>query len=105
MADPFYLIVSVVVVAGVGISYLVNESGRSSRAEKKYANADPALRRDMLNKVIRTGMTEEQVVDSWGRPTSRTVQRLKTKTKTTLRFGRSYVYFDNGSVTGWRIPK
>lgn len=87
------------------IAWAVGEGNRRQNAEPKYANAHPQLRNDMINKVIRIGMSEEQVVDAWGTPSRRTIRQLKTKTKTILYFGGSQrVYLDDGYVTGWHTP-
>jgi hypothetical protein len=104
MHDPFWIIVSGSIAIVGGITWMFREAERRSVATRKYAEADPGLRAAIIDKVIRIGMTEEQAIDAWGRPQTRTVQVLKTKTKVTLRYGRSYVYIVNGRVEGWRTP-
>jgi len=101
------VIISITMVIVFGVAWLATEEKRRSNAVTKYATANPQLRNDMINKIIRVGMSEEQVVDSWGTPSRRTFRQLQTKTKTTLYFGRggSKVYLDNGYVTGWHTPK
>jgi hypothetical protein len=108
MKDAFYVVVSLAMAIGLGVALLFRESSRRENASRKYQNADPQLRNDMIEKRIRIGMTEEQVIDSWGRPSRRCVNVLKTKTKTTLYCGgsrhASKVYLEGGRVTGWNQP-
>jgi hypothetical protein len=101
------LIISIVMIIFFVIAWLVTEEKRRNNAVNKYATANPQLSNDMINKIIRVGMSEEQVIDSWGQPSRRTFRQLQTKTKTTLYFGRggSRVYLDDGYVTGWHTPK
>jgi len=94
---------AVVIVIGIVlvIAFMQVESARANKATTKYA-ADPSLQAAILKKTIWIGMPEDQLVDSWGRPSKRTVRHLKTKVKVTLYFGTSRrVYLDNGRVTGW----
>ena len=79
-SNIFYIIVSIVMVVVILIALATNEHTRRRNAEVKYANADPKLRDDIVNKTIRIGMPESQVIDAWGTPSRRTVRRLKTKT-------------------------
>jgi hypothetical protein len=101
------LIISIMMGVFFVIAWLVAEETRRNNAVTKYSTANPQLRSDIINKLIRIGMSEEQVIDSWGTPSRRTFQQLKTKTKTTLYYGHggSRVYLDNGYVTGWHTPK
>ncbi|MGI4951181.1 MAG: hypothetical protein ACRYGM_05200 [Janthinobacterium lividum] len=70
------------------------------------ASSNPALRQTIVERKIQRGMTEQEVIASWGQPTTITRQALKTKTKVTLRYGTvrggSAVYVENGIVTGWK---
>jgi hypothetical protein len=98
----FYIIVAVVIGLIIYFGQRSAESGRRAKVEEKYNNSDWQLKNDMRSKLIRIGMTEEQVVDSWGRPTRRTVRQLKTKVKVTLHYGtHNRVNLDNGNVVGW----
>lgn len=82
---------------------------RASRAEhlaRKYANS-PFIN-DILRGTIRQGMTEEQVVDSWGPPAAKDRRVLKTKVVDTLKYAqtgsrsfRQQVKIENGFVVGW----
>ena len=96
------IVVCFAIIAVVVLGLLVREHERKVSAVEKYAGASPQLRADVIGGFIRMGMTEEQVIDSWGSPSRRTVQHLKIKTKTTLYFGRyRRAYLDNGQVIGW----
>jgi hypothetical protein len=92
------LIISIVMIIIFVVAWLLTEEKRRNDAVTIYATANPQLRNDMINKMIRVGMSEEQVIDSWGQPSRRTFRQLQTKTKTTLYFSRggSRVYLDDG---------
>lgn len=101
----FIVVVVLVIVAVVRLMINAGSEGdRRRRVIKTYS--DPVLRQRILDKQIWLGMTEAQLLDSWGSPTRVTTQVLKTKVKTTYRFGNTYsgpsVYLDSGFVTGWR---
>jgi SAM-dependent methyltransferase len=58
------LIISIVMIIFFVVAWLVTEEKRRNNAVNKYATATPQLRNDMINKIIRVGMSEEQVIDS-----------------------------------------
>lgn len=96
------------IVAIIGVlmvfGFIKMETERTSTANQKYAD-HPELRTAILQKKIWIGMTEDQLIDSWGSPTKRTLRQLKTKYKETLSFGTyQSAYLENGRVTGWRLP-
>jgi hypothetical protein len=99
----FIAIIAVVIICFVTVS--VREQTRRLAAVQKYKNTNPQLRDAIINKIIRVGMSEEQVIDAWGTPMRRTFSKLQTKDKTILYFPYSRrVYLDNGNVTGWHTP-
>jgi hypothetical protein len=104
--EAFFAIALVIMVLVIGpIAVQLREGKRRDAAEAKYAGSGPRLRQDMIYGLIRVGMSEEQVIDSWGTPERRTFSQLKTKTKTILYYSNSNrVYLDNGYVTGWHTP-
>jgi len=55
------------------------------------------------------GMSEPELIASWGQPSRVTQQVLKTKVKMTYRYGSNRhgqsVYLENNRVTGWRAAK
>jgi hypothetical protein len=83
------------------------EAARRSKVGAKYA--DFGTRSKTLDRLIWQGMTEEQLIDSWGTSNGRTRRVLKTKVEQTLRYGigrsSSSVYIENGLVTGWWQPQ
>ena len=58
---------------------------------------------------IHQGMTEEMVIESWGRPADIDKEVLKTKTRQTWKYNqmgtnrfRDRVLFEDGIVVGWK---
>ena len=104
----FYPIAAAALAILFGFEYFNREVTRKSNAKKKYSKANPGLQHDIVEKIIRVGMTEEQVIDSWGTPSRRTVLQLENKTNVTLSFGwwryATRVHFDDGRCTGWHLP-
>jgi len=61
-----------------------------------------------MRRVIWQGMTQEQLIDSWGRPVARDQKIYKTKTAETFKYNQtgknrfgSRVQVENGLVVGW----
>jgi predicted negative regulator of RcsB-dependent stress response len=50
------LIVSIIMIFVFVIAWAAAETKRRNKASLKYRDADPQLRNDMLNKIIRMGM-------------------------------------------------
>jgi hypothetical protein len=100
-----------VMVLAVASLRALNGNGRGKRRvaelERKYATSP--MRAAIVDKTVRIGMTEAEVVDAWGKPAGRSQRVLKTKTKQTLRYGAgryaARVHLDNGRVVGWDQPK
>ena len=97
---------AIVAIIGVMLvfGFIKMEKDRVSVADQKYAG-NPELKAALLQKKIWIGMTEDQLIDSWGVPSKRAVRQLKTRIKTTLHYG-SYrrVYLHDGQVTSWHQP-
>lgn len=79
---------------------------RLDQLQQKYA--DSPYKDDVLNGLIRQGMTAEEVVDSWGPPAAVDERVLKTKVVHTYKYGqtgrnsfRQRVTIENGFVVGW----
>lgn len=106
MAFVAFALVALIVIASIGraIAARVAEPERRRRIQATYS--DPTVQQRIISKQIWRGMTEQQLFDSWGRPSKVTTQVLKTKVKKTYRFGNTRygpsVYVDNGFVSGWR---
>jgi hypothetical protein len=82
------------------------EAERRAAAERKY-NGTPYVE-DILNGLIRQGMTGEMVVDAWGHPEAVDRKVYKTKVKETWKYGpgprRTFankVVLENDIVVGW----
>jgi uncharacterized protein YecT (DUF1311 family) len=63
----------------------------------------------IIAKKIWQGMTEDQLVESWGAPADRDYEVKHTKTKETWKYGQtgrnrfsSRVFLENGFVVGWK---
>jgi hypothetical protein len=96
------------------IVHLAKARGEKTRVERRRIDrvnqrySDPTLRQLITEKKIWQGMTQEQLIDSWGKPFGLTNRVLKTKVKQTYAYGSqrggSKVYVDNGIVVGWYQP-
>lgn len=69
---------------------------------------DPIVVERIMNKEIWQGMTDEQLVDSWGRPEAKDSKLYKTKTSEIFKYGKigknrfvERVTVENGIVVGW----
>jgi hypothetical protein len=103
------LIVVIFIIGGL------QQAGKAKREERKRIEtvcsrySDPNIRNLIIDKRIWQGMTEQQLVDSWGLPRGRRQRVLKTKIKDTYSYGprghASTVQLDDGIVTGYSIPR
>ena len=83
----------------------LHEPLRRRAVSRKYKHDNPQLRQDIIDRVIRIGMNEEQVIDALGNPAHRTPSQSRTKAKMILSFiSGNHVYFKNGRVSGWNKP-
>lgn len=62
----------------------------------------------IMQKMIWQGMSDEQLIDSWGRPAAKDQKIYKTKISETFKYNRvgknrygSRVQLENGIVVGW----
>jgi hypothetical protein len=79
---------------------------RRERLWEKYQ--DQSIVEGIMEGKIWQGMSEEQLIDSWGRPIAKDHKVLKTKTTETFKYNQtgknhfaSRVKLDNGKVVGW----
>lgn len=79
---------------------------RRERLMDKYNDAEIVER--IMKKVIWQGMSQEQLVDSWGRPAAIDQKLYKTKTTDIFKYNQtgknrfsSRVRVENGTVVGW----
>src|ERR671916_1568732 len=105
MGIMFIAVLCVLTILAAIIVVWLHEPLRRRAVSRKYKYANPQLRQDIIDRVIRVGMNEEQVIDALGNPAHRTPSQSKTKAKTILSFisGRR-VYLKNGRVSGWHQP-
>ena len=97
-----YLIPTIIVLTIAAIVVGTRESARVKNATTKYSGAEAQLRNDIVGRIVWLEMSEEQVVDTLGRPSRRTFRQLQAKTMTTPCFrGNRRIYLDNGRVAGW----
>ena len=96
----------VIVIIALIRAIIAKDRDSTIRFQIAHATTDPLVRQAIFEKKIRRGMSEDQVIASWGQPTAVTRQALKTKSKVTLRYGPnrsgSLVYIENDEVVGWR---
>lgn len=82
-----------------------SEAKKSRDIKIKYIDSDPKVRERIQKKMVWIGMTEAQLIDSWGQPNRKSKRLLKTKIKDTYYYGSikysSKVYLENGRVVGW----
>lgn len=79
---------------------------RRERLWEKYQ--DQSIVEGIMEAKIWQGMSEEQLIDSWGRPVAKDHKVLKTKTSEIFKYNQtgknrfaSRVKLDNGIVVGW----
>src|SRR3954452_6591907 len=102
MGKVFIAVVSVVITLTAIIVVWLHEPLRRRAVSRKYKYANPQLRQDIGNPVLRIGMNEEQVIDALGTPAQRTASQPKTKARTSLKFiSGSHVYLKGGRVSNW----
>ena len=105
MGKVFIAVLCVLTILAAIIVVWLHESLRRRAVSRKHKHANSQLRQDIIDRVIRVGMNEEQVIDALGNPAHRTASQPKTKAKTILIFinGRR-VYLKNGHVSDWHKP-
>jgi hypothetical protein len=105
MGKVFIAVLCVLTILAAIIVIWLHEPIRRRAVSRKYKHANPQLRQDIIDRVIRIGMNEEQVIDALGTPAHRTASQPKTKAKTILSFiSGNRVYLKNGRVSGWHKP-
>lgn len=99
------IIVSAIIVLIVGINY-------ANKKRREYLTAkykDVQIVELIMARKIWQGMTEEQLMDSWGRPAGKDQKIYKNKVVDTFKYNqtgknrfRSRVMLENGIVVGWK---
>ncbi|MGA2055859.1 MAG: lysozyme inhibitor LprI family protein [Bradyrhizobium sp.] len=94
----------------LGALYVVVKIANSARRKRlliaKYGDAVAAR---IIARQIWQGMTDQQLIDSWGRPVEIGSEVMRTKTKEIWKYGqtgknrfRERVTVENGIVSGWK---
>ena len=93
----------------VGLFAAVKISNSARRKRLLIAKYGEATAARILARHIWQGMTEEQLIDSWGRPVEVGSEVMRTKTKEIWKYGqtgknrfRERVTVENGIVSGWK---
>lgn len=94
-----------IVAAWVAIASF-NRQRRRDRLLAKFG--DPAVVDKIMKGTIWQSMSQEQLVESWGRPASVDQKVMKTKTVETFKYNRTgknrfknRIKVENGIVVGW----
>jgi hypothetical protein len=111
--DGVHTALGITFLVGLAIAGIASFNKEKQAERQRTANAnryaDPVTRDRILEKKIWQGMTEQQLVDSWGQPLGRSRRVLKTKVKETYTYGSrrygSKVHLENGRVVGWNQPR
>jgi len=89
------------------IAFVIH-SKKQRRAELMAKYQDAAVVERIMDKKVWMGMSQEQLIDSWGRPEATDQKVYKTKMVETFKYNRtgrnrfrSRVKVENGTVTGW----
>lgn len=101
------LLIGLACLIGVAVAiskYLTQK--RRERLWEKYQ--DQSIVEGIMEGKIWQGMSEEQLIDSWGRPAAKDHKVLKTKKTEIFKYNQtgknrfaSRVKLDNGMVVGW----
>ena len=98
------IIVAIYIIAGA-IKHRMDEERRKVLLEKY---GDPVIVDQIMKQIIWQGMSEEQLIDSWGQPISKDQKIYKSKIVETFKYNqtgknryRNRVKVENGIVVGW----
>jgi uncharacterized protein YecT (DUF1311 family) len=101
--------VFLIVVFIVGLFFAVTIANAARRKRLLIAKYGDAIAARILARQIWQGMTEEQLIESWGRPVEIGSEVMRTKTKQIWKYGqtgknrfRERVTVENGTVSGWK---
>ena len=106
--NPLLVILFVVGAIVGGVAVFRNIQARARR-QRLVANYGEEIAERILAKQVWQGMTNEQLIESWGSPADRDYEVKKTNTKETWKYGQTgknrfsnRVYLENGIVVGWK---
>lgn len=101
------VLISIVICIGgiIALRAYLNQK-RRERLMDKYNDAEIVER--IMEKIIWQGMSEEQLIDSWGRPIAKDQKLYKTKSTEIFKYNQTgknrfsnRVRVENGTVVGW----
>jgi hypothetical protein len=94
------------IVGGVAVFNSIQRRERRQNLIVKYGKE---IAERILAKQVWQGMTNEQLIESWGAPADRDYEIKRAKTKETWKYGRTgknqfsnRVYLEDGIVVGWK---
>jgi uncharacterized protein len=97
----------VLFLGALGLAVKISNSARRKRL--LIAQYGEAVASRILARQIWQGMTDEQLIESWGRPVEIGSEVMRTKTKQIWKYGqtgknrfRERVTVENGIVSGWK---
>jgi hypothetical protein len=102
-----YTIVAIglVIVAVIAFKNYLTKKRRETLLAKYH---DGIVVERIMNGTIWQGMSQEQLIDSWGSPVAKDQKIYKTKTAETFKYNQtgknrfgSRVHVENGIVVGW----
>jgi len=103
-----FLIVAVVIVWASISSHLTKKRREARRAALLAKYDDPKLVEMIMRRMFWQGQTQEQLLDSLGRPADIDEKVLKTKTKEIWKYNQTgknrfglRITIENGLVVGW----
>jgi hypothetical protein len=110
------LVVIFIVGAVIGAIIVLNNIRRREEEKRRAAERQRLVDKygdeiadRILAHTIWQGMTEEQLLESWGGPADKDYEIKKTTTKETWKYGQTgrnrfsnRVYLENGVVIGWK---
>jgi uncharacterized protein YecT (DUF1311 family) len=104
------LIVLFIIGAVVGGIAVVGNIRRKQHRQSLVAKYGEEAADMILAHQVWQGMTEEQLIESWGLPADKDFEVKRSTTKETWKYGqtgknrfKNRVYLENGTVIGWKI--
>jgi len=104
------VIVVVLVAAFTWVAlWIQSENTKRRRQELLEKYGDESVVERIMNRIIWQGMSQEQLIDSWGRPVAKDQKVYKTKIAETFKYNQTgknqfkdRVLLENGFVVGWK---
>jgi uncharacterized protein len=104
-----FLVILFVLGAAIGGIAVVRNINRRNRRQRLVATYGEQAADRILARQVWQGMTDEQLIESWGLPADKDSEIKRTTTKETWKYGQTgknrfnnRVYLENGIVIGWK---